>query len=170
MYDKGFTRHEQLNNFICDRPTLAERIEAHNRNNVLDDNDQISIAALPMHIPYIILECEKLPGYKGDKQKNKSVTYVEPLHPERSFTATGVQLDVQGTSSAGYPIKNYKVSLKGGLTYTNSGESAEGFPIKEGGLEGSVICLKADFASSEQANNVCLVDYYEELSPYKTPA
>lgn len=170
MYNKGFTRHEQLNNFICDRPTLSERIEANDRNNVLDNNNQVSIANLPMHIPYIILECEELPQFKGDKKKEKSVTYVEPLHPERSFTATGVQLDVQGTSSAGYPVKNYKVSLKGGLTYTNSGEDAAGFPIIAGGLEGSVICLKADFASSEQVNNVCLVDYYEELSPYKTPA
>ena len=170
MYNKGFTRHEQLNNFICDRPTLAERIEANDRNNVLGENGEVTIANLPMNIPYMIIECEELPQFKGDKKKNKSVTYIEPLHPERNFTATGVQLDVQGTSSAGYPVKNYKVSLKGGLTYTNSGEDADGFPIIAGGLEGKVICLKADFASSEQANNVCLVDYYEMLSPYKTPA
>jgi hypothetical protein len=170
MYNKGFTRHEQLNNFICDRPTLAERIEANNRNAVLDENEQVSIAHLPMHIPYMVIECEELPQYKGDKKKEKTVTYVEPLRPERSFTAAGVQLDVQGTSSAGYPVKNYKVSLKSGLTYTASGDTAAGFPIVAGGLEGKVICLKADFASSEQANNVCLVDYYEELSPYKTPA
>ena len=170
MYNKGFTRHEQLNNFICDRPTLAERIEANDRNNVLGDNGEVTIANLPMNIPYMIIECEELPQFKGDKKKDKSVTYVEPLHPERSFTATGVQLDVQGTSSAGYPVKNYKVSLKSGLTYSNSGEEAGGFPIIAGGLEGKVICLKADFASSEQANNVCLVDYYEMLSPYKTPA
>lgn len=170
MYSKGFTRHEQLNNFICDRPTLAERIEANDRNNVLGDNGEVTIANLPMNIPYMIIECEELPQFKGDKKKNKSVTYIEPLHPERSFTATGVQLDVQGTSSAGYPVKNYKVSLKGGLTYSNSGEEASGFPVIAGGLEGNVICLKADFASSEQANNVCLVDYYEMLSPYKTPA
>ena len=170
MYDKGFTRHEQLNNFICDRPTLAERIEADKRNAVLDDNDQVAISALPPHIPYMILECEELPQFKGDKKKEKSVTYIEPLHPERNFTATGVQLDVQGTSSAGYPVKNYKVSLKGGLTYTNSGETASGFPVFEGGIPGKNICLKADFASSEQANNVMLVDYYEMLSPYKTPA
>lgn len=170
LYNKGFTRAEQLNNFICDRPTLADRITANDRNNVLDDNNQVSIANLPMTIPYMILECEELPQFKGDKKKNKSVTYIEPLHPERNFTATGVQLDVQGTSSAGYPVKNYKVALKSGLTYTNNGESASGFPITEGGLLCKTFCLKADFASSEQANNVCLVDYYEMLSPYKTPA
>lgn len=170
MYTKGFTRQEQLNNFICDRPTLAERIEANDRNNVLDDNNQVSISHLPMHMPYMIIECEELPQYKGDKKKDKSVTYIEPLHPERNFTAKGVQLDVQGTSSSGYPVKNYKVSLKKGLTYSSDGKAASGFPIIAGGLEGKNICLKADFASSEQANNVCLVDYYEMLSPYKTPA
>ena len=170
MYNKGLTRHEQLNNFICDRPTLADRIEADNRNNVLNEDNVITINKLPMSLPYMVIECEQLPQFKGDKKKNQSVTYVEPLHPERSFTASGVQLDVQGTSSAGYPVKNYKVSLKEGLTYTNSGETDKGFPIYAGGLPGKNICLKADFASSEQANNIMLVDYYEMLSPYKTPA
>lgn len=170
IYNRNLSRHEQLNNFICDRPTLAERIEANNNNDVLDENDQVSIGALPMHIPYMILECEQLPQTKGDKKPDSSVTYVEPLNPQRSFTARKVTLDVQGTSSAGYPVKNYKVQLKGGLTYTNSGETADGFPIFVGGLEGKNICLKADFASSEQANNVCLVDFYEEICPYKTPA
>ena len=170
MYNRSFTRAEQLNNFICDRPTLAEKIQLDKDNQILDDNEQITIAKLPMYLPYIILETDRLPKTKGDKLPDRSVTYVEPLHPTRNFTATGVQLDVQGTSSAHYPVKNYKVSLKKGLTYTNNGEYASGFPIFEDGLLGKNICLKADFASSEQANNVCLVDYYEELCPYKNPA
>lgn len=169
IYNKGLTRHEQLNNFICDRPTLEERKALDKSNDVLDENKNVTVGSLPMNIPYIILECEELPQFKGDKKKNKSVTFVDQLNPERSFTATGVQLDVQGTSSAGYPVKNYKVSLKEGLTYTNSGDTAGGFPIFEGGLEGKNICLKADFASSESANNVMLVDYYEDNCPYKTP-
>lgn len=170
IYKKGLTDTEQLNNFICDRPTLADRIAADERNNILSEqNGVVTVQDLPMTIPYMIIECEELPQFKGDKKKKKSVTFVDQMHPERSFTASGVQLDVQGTSSAGYPVKNYKVSLKEGLTYTNSGEAAEGFPIFEGGLPGKVICLKADYASSENANNVMLVDYYEEVCPYKTP-
>lgn len=169
IYRKGLTRHEQLNNYICDRPTLGERKELAERNDVLDENSAVTIASLPMDIPYMIIECEELPQFKGDKKKDKSVTFVDQLNPERSFTATGVQLDVQGTSSSGYPVKNYKVSLKNGLVYTNSGDSSDGFPIADGGLPGKVICLKADFASSENANNVMLVDYYEQNCPYKTP-
>ena len=169
LYNRILTRHEQLNNFICDRASLGERIEANNRNDVLDDNDMVSVSRLPMKIPYLIIESEMLPPKKGEKV-NGALTYVEPLRPERSFTANGVQLDVQGTSSQGYPVKNYKLKLKKGLKYTQSGNTADGFPIIAGGLECKAICIKADYASSEQANNVCLVDYYEMLSPYKTPA
>ena len=170
FYSKGLTRHEQLNNFICDRPTLAARKEAYERNNVLDSNDQVALASLPLSIPYMILECEELPQYKGDKKKEKSLTYVEPLHPERSFTAAGVQFNVQGTSSQGYPVKNYKADCKKGIDYTLSGEHAKGWPINVGDLETTCFCLKADFASSENANNTCLASYYDELVPYKTPA
>lgn len=170
LYNKGLTRTEQLNNFICDRPTLAARIEAESRNDILDDAEEITIAKLPMTIPYLIMECEELPQFKGDKKKKKSVTYVDPMNTARSFTASGCEFDVQGTSSAGYPVKNYKVKFKEGITYTASGESAEGFPIFENELIAKTLCMKADFASSENANNVMLVDYYEDHVPFKTPA
>lgn len=169
FYSKGFTRAEQLNNYICDRPTLAARIEAEKRNDILDEADEVSINTLPMTIPYLILECEELPQFKGDKKNDKSVTYVDPMNPEYSYTATGVQLNVQGTSSAGYPVKNFKVAFKKGLTYTNSGEHADGFTISPGSLITKTLCLKADYASSENANNVMLVDYYEQNCQFKTP-
>lgn len=169
FYNKGLTRAEQLNNFICDRPTLSERIEVEKRNDILDESDEVSIATLPMTIPYMIMECEQLPQSKGDKKKDKSVIYVDKMNPEYSFTATGVQFDVQGTSSEGYPVKNYKIALKAGLTYTNSGKYADGFLISPGSLISKTLCMKADYASSENANNVMLVDFYENTCPFKTP-
>ena len=35
IYNKGLNEAEQLNNFICDRPTLADRIAADERNDIL---------------------------------------------------------------------------------------------------------------------------------------
>lgn len=168
IYNKGFTQDEILNNFICDRSTLAERIEADRRNDIYQ-NGLITTESLPASIPYFIFQITKLPTYKGDKQKGNLI-HVNPLYPNRSFSATNVEFNVQGTSSQGYPIKNYKAKMKSGLTYTESGEEAAGFPVFEEGIESKVFCFKADFASSEQANNACLIDYYETLSPYKNPA
>ena len=74
--------------------------------------------------------------------------YVDRLHPEHCFSASGCQFDVQGTSSAGYPIKNFKIKFKKGIDY-NDGTHADGYPILEDGLISKCFCLKADYASSE---------------------
>ena len=170
FYNRNLGDDEQLNNFICDRPTLGERIEAKNRNAIYDISGKLTIASLPATIPYIVLQCEELPKYKGNK-KSGSMYFVDKLRPDRCFSASGCQFDVQGTSSAGYPIKNFKVKFKSGIVY-NDGRTDDGYPILEGGLNSECLCLKADYASSEQANNVMLVDYYDELirDYFLTPA
>ena len=171
FYNRDLTSSEQLTNFICDRSTLTERINAKDRNNIYDISGNLTVASLPHVIPYIVLQCEELPQYKGDKKKGKSMYFIDRLRPDRCFSATGCQFDVQGTSSAGYPIKNFKVKFSDGIVY-NDGTTSSGYPILEGGLVSECLCLKADYASSEQANNVMLVDYYDELvrEYYLTPA
>lgn len=162
FYGRNLSDDEQLNNFICDRSTIAERIAVRDRNAIYDISGNLTIGSLPPTIPYLVMQCEELPQFKGDKKKKKSVYFVDRLHPERNFSASDCQFDVQGTSSAGYPIKNFKVKFGSGIDYTD-GTHADGFPIREGDLISKCLCLKADYASSEQANNVMLVDYYDEL-------
>jgi hypothetical protein len=139
---------EQLNNFICDRSTITERIAAQERNNIYDTSGVLTIGSLPPTIPYIVMQCPELPQYKGDKKSGTSMYYVDKLRPERCFSATGTEFDVQGTSSAGYPIKNFKIKFKKGIDY-NDGTHADGYPILEDGLISECFCLKADYASSE---------------------
>ena len=164
FYNRSFSFKEQLENYMCDRSTNAERFEIKERNDIYDISNNITIGSLPPAIPYMVLQCEELPQFKGDKKKSKSCYFVDQLRPERCFSATGVQFDVQGTSSAGYPIKNFKVKFgDSGITYSN-GTTAAGYPIvNDDDLISKCLCLKADYASSEQANNVMLVDFYEEV-------
>ena len=170
FYGRAFSIDEQLNNFMCDRSTLEERIAVRDRNAITDESGKITVDKISLSIPYMIMECPELPQFKGDKKKKMSVKYVDGLHPDYSFEASGCEFDVQGTSSAGYPVKNFKVKLKSGLTYTASGEYADGWLYdKDNSLPTEVFCLKADYASSEHANNVMLVDYYDKVSPYRMP-
>lgn len=171
FYNRNLTDAEQLNNFICDRTNLTERIKAKERNEIFDISGNLTISSLPSTIPYLVMQCEELPQFKGDKKKKKSIYFVDRLRPDRCFSAEDCQFDVQGTSSAGYPIKNFKVKFGSGITY-NDGRTADGYPIIEDGLISKCLCLKADYASSEQANNVVLVNYYDELirDYYLTPA
>lgn len=179
FYNRAFNAKEQLNNFICDRSTIAERIAAHKRNDILDlvntENEEdivLSYDKVQSIIPIMVMRCAKLPADKdNDKFKGQHVDYIDLLHPEYSFTADDCTFQVQGTSSAKYPVKNFKIKLGSGLTYTQSGETAKGWLFdKENSIETKVFCLKADFASSEHSNNVNLVDYYNDITPYKMPA
>lgn len=170
FYNRNLSDKEQLNNFICDRSTIVERIAAQERNNIYDASGALTIGTLPPTLPYIVIQSEQLPDKKED-DFTCGMYYVDKLHPERCFSASGCSLKAQGTSSMGYPIKNFKVKFKKGIEY-NDGTHADGYPILEDGLISKCLCLKADYASSEQANNVMLVDYYDELirNYFLTPA
>ncbi|MBR4309476.1 MAG: CotH kinase family protein, partial [Akkermansia sp.] len=169
LYVKGLTRQETLSNYIADRPTLGARIEAHKRNDVLDVSDEVVITKLPMTLPYMIISGPELPQTKGNA-KPCEIFYVDPAEPRRSFTATGASIDVQGTSSAGYRKKNFLISLLSGLTLTANGNHADGYTLRNNSIPVSVFCLKADVASSDNANNVELVRLYNDTCPYRHPA
>ena len=169
LYTKGLTRHEILDNYIADRPLLSDRVEALRRNDVLDLSENIVVSKLPATLPYMIIQCEQLPQSKGD-EKTCAITYVNLADSSRSFTAENVKIDVQGTSSAGYKKKNFKLKLKGGVTYTANNVQSDSYLLREDSVPAAVFCMKADVASSESANNVELARLYNDIVPHKTSA
>lgn len=169
LYTKGLTRHEILDNYIAERTLLSDRVAAYQRNDIFDTADEIVVSKLPATLPYMLIKCAELPQYKGDK-KTCEIEYVNPSDSSRSFTATGVQIDVQGTSSSGYKKKNWKLKLKSGVTYTASGTASDTYLLREDSVPATVFCTKADVASSEGANNVELARLYNDTVPYQTPA
>lgn len=169
MYTKGLSRQEVLTNYIADRATLKQRIDAHKRNNVLNDSEDVVISKLPATLPYMIISSVELPQTKGSP-KPCSITYVDPADGSKSFTATGAEVDVQGTSSAGYKKKNFLITLANGLTLTKDGSTAEKYALSKNSVPVNVFCLKADVASSDNANNVELVRLYNDTCPYRHPA
>ena len=169
IYGNNLSRYQTLDNWIADTQDIEELIDRYNRNNVFDDYGNVDISKLPQTLPYFVLDVEKysdLPQYKGDK-KTVSGRYVDPLHPERSFTFYGAQIDVQGTSSQFYSRKNYKIKFKNGFTI--NGVAFSNYQLKETSMPTNTFTFKADVASSEGANNVELVMLYDEICPAKTP-
>ena len=169
IYGNNLTRYQTLDNWIADTQDIEELIARYDRNNVFDDYGNVDITKLPQTLPYFVLDVEKysdLPQYKGDK-KTVSGKYVDPLHPERSFTFYGAEIDVQGTSSQFYSRKNYKIKFKKGFTI--NGVAFTTYQLRETSIPTNVYTFKADVASSEGANNVELVMLYDEIFPGKTP-
>ena len=167
VYSNSLTRHQVLNNWIADTPDGATMLARYNHNNIYDAYGEIVINKLPSNLPYLIIESATLPQYKGDK-KTISGQYVNPVDPTKSFTFENASIDVQGTSSAGYPRKNYKIKYK---NFTNEdGETSSVYYMRGAAdsLPTNVFCYKADYASSEGANNVELVRLYNDACPYET--
>ena len=161
-YNKGLNRNEQLDNFIVDRSTLNERQVSYRRNDIINvDSGEVDFNKLPATVPYLIVECPEIPQYKGDKKKNVTLRFVDPANREKSFVAEGVESDVQGTSSSVYPVKNQKHKCKSGFEV--NGNHVDKYSIFDGDMPVNVFCIKVDYASCEGANNVELVELYEQI-------
>jgi len=167
VYDNNLTKEQVLNNWIADTQVGSLMLDRYTHNNVYDAYGNIVISKLPSDLPYLIIECDELPQYKGDK-KTCNINFVHPLYPSRNFTATKVQIDVQGTSSQYYERKNYKTKHKNGFD-TTAGNIAK-YAMNNDAIATNSFCYKADVASSEGANNVELARLYNDVCPYKTPA
>ena len=169
VYDNDLNRFQIVDNWIADTQDIDDMIDRYTRNNIFDAYGNIVIRNLPGNLPYLILEAAELPQYKGDK-KTVTGTFVAPDDTSRSFTFTGAQADVQGTSSQYYPRKNYKIKFKGGFTMTATGAAASTFRMRNNSIPTDTFTFKTDFASSEGTNNVELVRLYNGACPYQTPA
>ena len=165
VYNNDLTRYQIVDNWIAEMQMAAEREDTWRNNNVFDAYGQIVIDNLPSDLPYLVLTGAALPTYKGNKLPIGGY-YVDPLNSAKSFTFENAEIDVQGTSSAGYERKNFKIKFKEGFIV--GGQQTEGYVLGDDNLAANVYTFKADVASSEGANNVELVKLYNEISPYRT--
>jgi hypothetical protein len=167
VYDNDLTRYQILDNWIADTKIASALKNRYERNNVYDEYGQITVSTNKKDLPYLVLESKVLPQFKGDK-KVCSGYYVDPVNPKNSFNFNNAEIDVQGTSSQYYYVKNYKIKFKGGFVLPN-GTSSATYQLNENVIPTDTYTFKADVASSEGANNVVLAQLYNDLCPVKTP-
>ena len=167
-YDNSLTRYQVLDNWIADTQDYGEKSDRFKRNGVYDEYGRIVISKLPSDLPYLVLQGAELPQFKGDK-KTINGYFVDPMNPERNFTLENAQIDVQGTSSQYYYVKNYKIKGKNGFI-AYDGSTVNVYAMNDNAVPVDTFTMKADVASSEGAFNVVLAMIYNDLCPFKTPA
>ena len=167
IYNNNLTRKQIVNNWIADTkdPVLKTKRYKFNDNfndegKIIIDQDTKQVKGLTM-TPYMVLTGPNLPAYKKDR-KYMLVEYVNPVDDSRNFTSTDARVDVQGTSSQYYYKKNFKIKYEQGFEDKN-GNWTEHYKIRgEDSKKEKTFTYKADVASSEGANNVELVRYFED--------
>ena len=165
VYDRYLEADEVLMNYIADRQDVGEMLALYRANDIKDDSGNIVISklttAMPV-LPYGIFEGPESPQYKGDKKTVVFDFWDTASNVQRYLHAEGVKINVQGTSSQYYAVKNYKITLEDGCTV--NGTILAGFTIRDGEIMVDEFTMKADVASSESANNDILEKLYNDLS------
>ena len=169
VYDNDLTRHQILDNWIADTQDPNERIARYLRNNIYDAYGRVTMSMLPNRLcRLVIYDCPELPKFKGDK-KTCSGYFVDPVHPERNFSFTNAIIDVQGTSSQYYVVKNLKINGKEGFILFD-GTSVAVYAMNEDAIPVCIFTMKADVASSEGFYNTASAKLFNQYHPFKMPA
>ena len=153
VYDRALNQQEVLNNYIADLPDPIEKIDLHTFNDIYDmfgNPDKFKIGA---RIAVMMIEGNTLPTAKIKPRPVVKVTFEHPFEPSKNFVREGVEIDVQGTSSLQYPIKNFKLRFN----------KAEKYEIEPGFIPERVFTLKADYMDSSHSNNTGLMKLFDTI-------
>ena len=154
-YSTALTHDEVRNNYIASIADLNEKLAIYDDNDIYDIYGNLSFNELKDKICTMTITGD-LPTYKGDK-RSVSISYIDPFNESLSFSDTA-SIDVQGTSSAGYIRKNWKIKA------SNSHQWAESQ------MAGKVYCLKVDYAENTGTHNTVCANYVHTLyGDAKTP-
>lgn len=180
VYESALSFRQMQDNSIADMDDTAKmfkELEANDIYNAESANDELDFEKCVSRYPCITYIGE-LPKFKGDK-KTGTIIFQDPEHPEDNFSVQ-VQIDVQGTSSQYYVVKNWKIKGKGPFVMLNRGTEEKRFALRAYDINDNEIpqkavktfCLKADFAESSGTHNTGAANMIDEIlkaAGVKTP-
>lgn len=152
IYNTYLSAKQILQNYIAGTSDLLTKIELQEENAIYNPETlELSYKDLKEKVPTVTF-IGKMPTYKGDKKK-KSVRMIfeHPDKPWLNFDEILAQIDVQGTSSAGYVRKNWKTKHNDALTHM------------DGEVPAKVFCLKVDYAEATGTHNTQNANFVETL-------
>ena len=171
VFNTKLTSDQILNNYILYRDTIDEMRSLYERNDILD-GAFFSIEKLSQHIPVMMItgDINWLETQKDtDAQKEVDVEYVNYNDPTKNFKMTGACLRIQGTSSAGYPKKNYRLYTErkkyNTTVYDHEGKivADKKIAFKDGSIPVNCWCLKADYAESSGTHNTGIATLWNHV-------
>lgn len=208
VYTVGLSQVDVVHNYIADKADallydmnkIVTYIDGAPMLSYLDLIEYNNKNPENLSIPYCVVETvdttdEKLPYVKGGKKKlnvtftnpaldkayeEEKITGVEYIQGCPSFQAKNIEFDVQGTSSQGYPRRNYKGKFKkkddNSWVYTNGplkdkqigekntfeGVEYKGYYMDNDHSE-TTFTWKADYMESSMTHNTGFASFVKEL-------
>lgn len=162
LYDAPLSSDQLLNNYILYRESVEEMNAVYERNDIYEEGTtDFSPERMAGRLPVMVITGD-IPLLENTTDKNLQtvvdIEYRNLQDPSRSFTLKRAALRPQGTSSMGYPKKNFRF-------YTRRRDDtvlldADGkvvkdrlYAFKAGAQPVDCWCLKADYAESSGTHN-----------------
>lgn len=171
VYNMALTDEQMLNNFTLYRRSVDEMMEVYDRNDIYEQgSENFSMDKIANQLPVMIVTGD-IPALEETTDKDKSIVvdveYINYQHPELSFTMKNVQMQPQGTSSMGYPKKNFRLyTQKRDDTKVYDAEGKEItsklYSFKEGAAPVNCWCMKADYAESSSTHNTSIARLWND--------
>ena len=162
IYETALSDDNMLNNFILYRDTVSEMLEVYDRNDVYaEGTTTFSPDKMVSRLPVMIVTGD-IPTLENTSDKDTQIIvdieYTNMQDTSRSFKMTGAAMRPQGTSSMGYPKKNFRIytqKVANTILYDSTGKIVEDklYSFKEGAIPVNCWCLKADYAESSGTHN-----------------
>lgn len=175
VYQRHLSNEQHLQNFIADALNATEMLARYNRNNILDDNGEISYNKLIEKNPNCDVYTYEIPRMtKNKKDFVENCTYRRyhgKTNPEQ--TSDNVTISVQGTSSAAYGLAAYNIDtnfVEGMMDYSNNstGEHIDSWSMTPNSMPVSYFNTKVNVASCECVNNALNQEWYDRYVPFVT--
>ena len=169
VYDRALTAEEEFGNYVLDSNNIDAIVD---KNNVyVDGTTTLSVDKIVGKMPVMIITAD-LDTLMASMDKSLSIygdiQYINNQDPTKSFTTQGSRIRLQGTSSLGYPRKNYRFYTKLGkygtmLDYQGNQLPEGKYSFKDGAIPVDLWCLKADYAESSMSHNTGVARLWNDL-------
>lgn len=159
-YDRALGHQEILRNYIADIQNQTNKTIV-DYNNKIYSGGELSFSEIKKRIPVMVIKNKKEGESLPDSKTSHTQVSVDFYHNEKSqlnFSNQEAFMNVQGTSSLEYPVKNYTLLFH------------DKQKIDVDKIDTRLYCLKADFAESTSTHNTQHGNYIHTLYDYNTPA
>lgn len=184
VYNTALTDRGILNNFIADARSAEEMVARYNRNQIYDENGQLTPEILAEKCPQLRIIKIEAPHFTNNKSDKVTGTTIQCIYKdgravEDNWTAYNCQHSGQGTTSNEYGAAGRNLDL---IMNKSGVDGVTPYIVLSDGTEVSKVSLTSDsvgvnyfnvkvnIASSENANNALLQRRYNEYNPYVRPA
>ena len=162
VYNAALTDDEILNNFILYRDNVVDMVDVYERNDIyVEGTATFSPDKMAARLPVMIVTGD-IPTLEATSDKDTQiivdVEYTNLQNPSKSFKMVGAAMRPQGTSSMGYPKKNFRIytqKVADTILYDANGKVVQNklYAFKDGSIPVDCWCLKADYAESSGTHN-----------------